>query len=151
MTGSPYVGCLVEADITVMQPGPSSGRILVIDDDNEVRGMLCRVLQEAGYEPEAAENGDIALALFRVDPAELIITDIFMPGMAGLEAITELRKEAPEVPIIAISGGWRGSDLDFLSVAQSMGATRTFRKPLEREQLIEAVDQLLGHERRAAQ
>jgi DNA-binding response OmpR family regulator len=119
-------------------------RVMVIDDDNEVRTMLCRVLSDAGYEPMAVESGDVAIARLKVDPAELIITDMFMPGMAGIEAISEIRAFAPEVPIIAISGGWQGSELDFLSVAESMGADKTFRKPIERAQLLAAVDELIG-------
>jgi CheY-like chemotaxis protein len=117
--------------------------ILLIDDDLDVRDMLTKLLQRAGHQVTAAGNGAQAIELFDQSIPDLIITDMFMPEVEGLEAIAELKGRAPGIPIIAISGGWRGSNLDFLNVAESMGAARSFRKPINKEELLESVEQLL--------
>jgi CheY-like chemotaxis protein len=118
--------------------------ILLIDDDLDVREMLTKLLQRVGHTVLAAGNGAQAVAVFEKQSPDLIITDMFMPEVEGLEAISELKQRAPGIPIIAISGGWRGSNLDFLNVAESMGAARSFRKPINRDELLEAVEILLS-------
>lgn len=119
-------------------------RILIIDDDDQVRAMLRRTLEAQGYEVAEAANGSLGIASFKHDPADLIITDIYMPEKEGLETIIELKRDYPDVRIIAISGGSRDMDLDFLPVAQKLGAVRTLAKPIERSKLLETVNELLG-------
>jgi CheY-like chemotaxis protein len=121
-------------------------RILIIDDDDQVRTMLRRTLEGQGHEVEEAANGLLGIASFQRDPADLIITDIYMPEKEGLETIIELKASHPEVRIIAISGGSRDMDLDFLPVAQKLGAIKTLAKPIERADLIRAVNELLTEE-----
>lgn len=75
---------------------------------------------------------------------DLIITDLIMPEKEGIEMIMELKKEAPEIPVIAISGGGRGDPGNYLEIAKAVGASYTFEKPLDWEPFIEAVNELVG-------
>src|SRR5258708_13445458 len=79
-------------------------RVLVIDDNNDFRKLALRWFQSHGIEAEGAANGVQGLALQRTRPADLIVTDIFMPEKEGIETIHELSKEFPEVKIIAVTG-----------------------------------------------
>src|SRR5437763_15450494 len=80
-------------------------RVLVIDDHTEIRELLRLTLQAAGYDVVVAPNGREGLEIHRERPAELVITDIFMPEQEGLETIQELRRQSPRPKIIAMSGG----------------------------------------------
>jgi CheY-like chemotaxis protein len=118
-------------------------RILVIDDDEQVLGLLQAYLEDAGYEVIGASGGIEAMQLFRANPTDGVITDILMPGLDGLELIKELRQECPDVRILAISGGGiNGPDL-YLPTAHHLGALSTLAKPFEREELLQAVQNLL--------
>ena len=121
-------------------------RILVIDDEESVRLIVREMLIMEGYEVVIAANGKAGLQLFRNDPTDLIITDIFMPEMEGLETIRELHREYPGVKIIAMSGGGESGMLSFLSYAKRFGALRTLRKPFSREELLANVQELLAEE-----
>jgi CheY-like chemotaxis protein len=105
--------------------------ILLIDDDPHFRGMLRQVLEKEGYEVVEAENGKEAMTLFRAEPTDLVISDIFMPDQEGLQTIRELREEFPDIKIIAISGGGPGGSMNFLSAAKLFGAQRTLWKPFD--------------------
>lgn len=118
-------------------------QILLIDDDDHTRTALRRVLEHAGYTVLEAANGREGLRLYRSAPADLVITDILMPEQDGLETVMTLRKEFPEVKIIAISGGGETGRMDFLYVAKHLGAQCTFHKPFDVRKLIDAVDSLL--------
>ncbi len=119
-------------------------RILVVDDDQDVREMLRQMLERAGYGVSIATNGPEALAEYRGAPADLIVTDIVMPEKEGLETILELRKDFPEVKIIAISGGGRLGPQNYIEMAAAFGAQRTFTKPLDRKEFLAAVSELIG-------
>ena len=119
------------------------GRVMVVEDDNSVRELLREILKRAGHEVMAAGNGKEALALYKKTPADLIITNILMPEKEGLETIQELRRENPDIKIIAISGGGQIGPADYLEVARRFGAMRTFSKPFDRKELLKAVDELL--------
>jgi DNA-binding NtrC family response regulator len=116
---------------------------MVVEDDNSVRELLREILKRAGHEVMAAGNGKEALALYKKTPADLIITNILMPEKEGLETIQELRRENPDIKIIAISGGGQIGPADYLEVARRFGAMRTFSKPFDRKELLKAVDELL--------
>jgi DNA-binding response OmpR family regulator len=118
-------------------------RILIIDDEDQPRRMLQQVLIRAGYEVIEARDGNQGLQLFRASPTDLIITDILMPEKEGLETIIDLRREFPAIKIIAISGGGRTGNLNFLEVAKRLGAQRTLQKPFELQEMIAAVRELL--------
>ena len=117
--------------------------ILIIDDDVQILDMLRQTLEREGYEVMDASNGRKGIRLYRKEPADLIITDIVMPEKEGLETIMELKKDFPEVKIIAISGGGQIIPDHYLDSAKLFGAIRTFAKPFEHKELLEAVQELL--------
>jgi len=119
-------------------------RILIIDDDDQVRTVLRRTLEAAGHEVDEAGNGVEGISKYERNPADLIITDIYMPEKEGLETIIELKRDHPDVRIIAISGGSRDMDLDFLPVAEKLGAEKTLSKPIDRTTLLSVVKELVG-------
>lgn len=119
-------------------------RILVIEDDVQVLGMLRRALERAGFEVIPTTDGKRALEIHRKEPADLVITDLIMPEKEGIEIIRELRRDFPDVKIIAISGGGRIGSTSYLKMAQTLGAHRTLAKPFERKEMLAAVRQLVG-------
>ncbi|MCP4350056.1 MAG: response regulator [Desulfobacterales bacterium] len=118
-------------------------RILIIDDDVEIREMLKEVFEQEGYETVIAPDGEVAVKCYRDQQADVVITDIIMPEKEGIETIMELKQEFPDVRIIAISGGGRISPDNYLKMAKDFGAMRTFTKPVRIEKLLEAVKELL--------
>jgi CheY-like chemotaxis protein len=119
-------------------------RILVIDDDSSVRAMIKGALSDEGYEVMEAADGKAGLKCYQNSPADLVITDLIMPEKEGIETIMDLRREFPEVKIIAISGGSRyGSDSN-LRLAERLGAIRTLAKPFKIPDLLEAVREVLS-------
>jgi len=119
---------------------PAMKRILLVEDDEELRELLHDILQSAGYEIESARNGAEALALNFVLPAHLVITDLFMPKMDGLETIIELRKQQPDLDFIAISGCGQQA----LNLARKFGARATLMKPFSAEKFLETVSRFIG-------
>jgi DNA-binding response OmpR family regulator len=124
-----------------------SRHVLVIDDDRIVRDALRQVLQKAGYGVTCAADGVAGLAAFRAHRPDLIITDIIMPEKEGIETIIEVRAEAPDLPILAISGGARVGNADFLQIARRLGATDILPKPFEPKELLAKVEACLRAER----
>uniref|UniRef100_A0A540VDE6 Response regulator n=1 Tax=Litorilinea aerophila TaxID=1204385 RepID=A0A540VDE6_9CHLR len=119
-------------------------RILVIDDESEVRAVVQELLESVGYEVEGAPNGKVGLQLFRKKPADLIIADILMPEQDGLETILTLLRERPDTKIVAMSGGGRYGLMDYLEIARRFGVRHTIRKPFTLEELVETVQAALG-------
>jgi YesN/AraC family two-component response regulator len=117
--------------------------ILIIEDDDLVRGVLREVLELAGYEVMEASNGKEGINLYRKTPADMIITDIVMPGKDGIETIMDLKIEFPGVKIIAISGGGRFGPDTYLEIADGFGADYILSKPIKREELIKTIKELL--------
>ncbi|MBU0730827.1 MAG: response regulator [Proteobacteria bacterium] len=118
-------------------------RILIADDDVQVRTMLREMLERAGYEVDEAADGAKAMKLFRENPYDLVITDIIMPEKEGIETIMELRRDYPNLTIFAISGGGRVGPDNYLKLAQKIGARKTFTKPFDRTELLGAVAEAL--------
>jgi DNA-binding response OmpR family regulator len=118
-------------------------RILVIDDEELILNFLKDLLVEEGYEVITACNGEEGLALFETQSVDLVITDIIMPVKDGLDTILELKKKAPELPVIAISAGGNIPKERYLAVAGYMKNTRTLAKPFTRDELISAVKEHL--------
>ena len=115
-------------------------RILIIDDDPDVRRVLGAMLSALGHEFTSAEDGLKGLEAYRAGTFDIVITDIMMPGQAGLETIGELRRHNPDVRVIAISGGGRiqGPE-DVLIQASSLGAQATLGKPFRLADLKRAL------------
>ena len=115
-------------------------RILVIDDDDQMRQMLKQTLERAGYEVVDAPDGEKGIALYKEKPADLIITDLIMPQKDGMETVIELKRDFPDAKIIAVSGGSRAMDPnDYLHYATQVGALHTFTKPFDCEEIIKTI------------
>jgi DNA-binding response OmpR family regulator len=114
-------------------------KILVIDDHRELRELFTEVLVSAGHEVVTAADGSLGLALFARHRPSIVITDLEVPSISGLEVIDRLRGE-PGVQIIAISG----SNRENLVIARALGAAVTFKKPFSIRELTAAVRRLVG-------
>ena len=118
-------------------------KVLVIDDEPGIRGIMCRVLETAGHDVTDFANGAGAIEHVRQEPADLVITDLFMPEVEGIETIREIHRLRPDMPIIAISGvDFEGGD--YLRVARKFGAVATLRKPFLPSDLVELVSRVLS-------
>lgn len=119
-------------------------RILVVDDDDQLRAALKRFLEKEGFQVIDASNGAAGLEILNKDPVDLVFTDIFMPEREGIGMIMELQQDIPDVKIIAISGGGNVESVDFLELAGNLGAHKVFQKPFTHEELLAAVQELLN-------
>lgn len=118
-------------------------KILIVDDDREILGMLKRLLERNNHEVIEAVNGTEAIKLYRKNPADLIITDIVMPEIGGLEILRVLQGEYPNLKLIAISGGALIGPGTYLKMAKQLGAIKTFTKPFNIKDLQETVNEAL--------
>ncbi|MFH1278252.1 MAG: response regulator [Candidatus Eisenbacteria bacterium] len=119
-------------------------RVMVVDDDGQVREVWRAILEEAGYDVVEAEDGVRAMDVQRRTPADLVITDLLMPVKDGLETIMHLQRTSPSVKVIAVTGGGKILRPDLLRQAKLLGAVRNFQKPLDAEKLLDAVRELAG-------
>lgn len=117
-------------------------RILVVDDNADLRLALRLALEHAGYEVRDAANGREALRLQREDPAEVVITDLFMPETDGFETIQALRADYPQTKIVVMSGDAQRARGEYLSAAALMGVQATLRKPVEVAVLLQMLQRL---------
>lgn len=113
--------------------------VLIIDDDEQLRTLFRKVLESAGYLVSEASSGHEGVRLFRQTPTALVITDLFMPKMDGLEVTTALRRESPPVKIILLTGG--SGELGLLDALALLDAPRTMKKPITIAALLQAVKQ----------
>lgn len=118
-------------------------RILIIDDDDTLRGIIAKSLTHAGHTISQANNGRKGVALFRSAPTDLVITDLVMPEQEGMETIKILHRDFPQTPVIAMSGGLDGSPL-YLDLTRRLGAAITLAKPFTLQQLKAAVDEIFS-------
>jgi DNA-binding NtrC family response regulator len=121
-------------------------RVLVVDDDETFRPMLEAVLERFGHDVRSARNGTEALRHYTDDAPMVVLTDIIMPGMDGLETIRALKKQDNDVRIIAMSGGGRIGPTGYLKMAASLGARCTLMKPFSIQELKDAVSMALEEE-----
>ena len=129
-------------------------RILIVDDEGDVRDSIKSVLDLAGYTVRTAENAADALDQLERMPIDVVITDIIMPKMNGVQAIESIRKAFPRVRIVAISGGGNFGAAAYqptaittnayLASAIEAGAHLVLTKPFEADDLLEAVEKVLG-------
>ncbi len=117
--------------------------ILVIEDDIQTRMMLGKMLNGAGYNIVEAGNGKDGVKLFNEIPVDLVLTDIVMPEQEGIETIRMLKEAVPKVKIIAMSGGGRIGPENYLSMARTLGAGQTLKKPIKRQDLLASVKEML--------
>lgn len=115
-------------------------RILVVDDEETDLLVLQTILQRADHEVHVARDGREALEVYEGKNIELLITDLQMSEVHGLELITIVRDFVPRPPIIAISGTGEVQ----LDMAQALGAQRTLTKPVSPQTLLDAVREVLA-------
>ena len=130
-------------------------KVIIIDDEEDIRIGLRETFARAGFEVEVASNGKEGMNLLRQHGADLVITDIIMPGSDGVETAHQIRKEFPETKIIVISGGGNAAALGYepaaitttayLASAAAIGADLTLTKPFDRKKLVEAAKELTAH------
>ncbi len=119
-------------------------KVLVIDDDAKITRVLDLKLRKAGYQVIVAADGEAGVNLFKAQQPDVVITDVLMPRKEGLETIMELRRDFPEVKVIAISGGGRIGPDECLDLAKKFGAQYAFTKPFIGKEILQAVQELLG-------
>jgi len=119
-------------------------RILVVDDDKALRHGLAKARRQHGYDVTEAGDGREAMVILREHAQDLIITDINMPEMDGIEILNELRATKTPVPVIAMSGGGRVPKSLLLGSASVLGAVETIEKPFELATLLRTMERLLA-------
>jgi CheY-like chemotaxis protein len=129
-------------------------KILIVDDDRDVRESVAKVLERAGHEVALADSGAAGLQTLDALSADLIITDVIMPGQNGVEFIRQLRDTGCTTPIVAISGGGNLAPdgyvpgaittTAYLAAAGKFGANATLTKPFDRRQLLDIVNSTLA-------
>jgi CheY-like chemotaxis protein len=122
----------------------SMATVLVIDDDAEMRQVLRRTLEGAGYTVTEAANGKAGVEIYRSSPTQLVISDIVMPEQSGIETICQLKSEFPAVRIIGISGGGMAAHLRFLRTAGDFGADAWLAKPFAPGELLTLAEGVLS-------
>jgi len=130
-------------------------KVIVIDDEEDIRIALEEAFTRAGFEVEVASNGNDGMNLLREHGADLVITDIIMPGSDGVETAHNIRTEFPKTKIIVMSGGGNAAPLGYepaaitttayLASAAAIGADLTLTKPFDRKELIKAAKELTAH------
>jgi len=124
-------------------------RVLVVDDEASVRDMVKAMIEPDGYNVIEAGNGAEAVDACRGASVDLIITDIVMPGKNGIDLIMAVKKDYPDVPVIAISGGGGITGrFDYLEIAKLVGAKNILKKPFAMAELRLTVGDMLKNEER---
>jgi DNA-binding response OmpR family regulator len=127
-------------------------KVIIIDDEKDIRIVLKEVLERAGFEVEVASNSNDGMNLLRENGADLVVTDIIMPGKDGVQTVNEIRAEFPGTKVIVISGGGNVAPMEYepaaiktsayLASASVAGADLTLTKPFDRQELVDAVKTL---------
>ena len=119
--------------------------VIFLAEDNElIRENLAAILSEAGHEVHQADNGGGVLSALKAFSPDLVLTDVFMPEMDGIELIRVLAEQNPHLPIIAMTGGGKYQAPALATrLATTTGATRVLEKPISNTQLLEEVSRLL--------
>jgi len=125
-----------------MQPNPETNiTVLLVEDEPSVATMMTRYLEATGFRAVIATSIEAAQTLFRTDPPDVVVTDIFLSDGEGFSLIEALRAADPDLPIIAISGG--KADFDVLAQAAKLGANFTIEKPFSPAYLVDTIDRCL--------
>jgi DNA-binding response OmpR family regulator len=125
-------------------------RVLIIEDDPVCVQLITRTLEARGHDVTTAADGRAGMKRFISDDFDLVISDLVMPDQDGIETIREIRRQKPDVAIIAVSGGLTqpfGVSVDYLGAARLLGADATLKKPFMPSTLITLVDETLDQRR----
>lgn len=129
---------------SVTPTSPATRKVLLVEDEAPLRELLQETLKGAGFAVTTAEHGRCALdALAEVKP-DLIVTDLCMPTLDGMELVMRLRTAAAGTPVIVMSGGVAGTATDMLRAARLLGARRTLEKPFPLQDLVKAAREVLA-------
>ena len=126
--------------------GVSKTRVLIVEDSAVQRKVMRRMFEDGRHEVFEAETAEEALGSREIVGVDLLVTDIFMPGEGGLAVIEKIRKNWPNIRIIAVSGGWKDEMMGekTLTAAELVGADAALKKPFTPQQLFEVVDEVLA-------
>jgi len=117
--------------------------VLVIDDEDNVRNTLCENLQGCGFDVFQANDGETGVQFIRKNGRpHVVLTDIIMPKKEGIETIREIKRKYPDIKLIAMSGGGRAKAMDFLTLAEKLGADAILPKPIDIEKLETTIHSL---------
>ncbi len=126
-------------------------KVLIIDDDPLLREVAVELLTEAGHDCAIAEDGRLGIASLEARPVELVLLDMIMPNMDGVETLGQIKARWPELPVVVMSAGTRSMAMQsLLRLAASLGADEVMQKPLRRDVLLPLVERLLGRATKAA-
>ena len=126
----------------------SKPHVLIVDDEPNVRRVLATLLEQAGYATTRAESGKVALDLVRAKDPDLVLTDLKMPGMDGLELLRHLREGFPEIPVVMLTAH---GTVENAVGAMKEGAHDFLTKPFDKEHVVEIVGKALGQAERSRQ
>lgn len=118
-------------------------RVLVVDDNPTVRTTARILLEDAGLTVFEADGGVAALRAVRGEDPDIVLCDVFMPDIDGLEVIRALRRDFPNAKVIAMSGGAFGGALDLLPAARRLGASGVLQKPFTQQMVLEEIERVL--------
>jgi len=121
---------------------PKSVKILVVDDNKIFLNMLNDFLSGNDFIVEISDNGHEALKKFAEFIPDIVVTDIVMPDIDGIELLLQLRKLNPDIKVIVMSGGNRGHADAYLHMADKLGANAILSKPFELSELLQEVNNL---------
>ena len=119
-------------------------RILVIDDQESIRRVVRRALEQDGHQVMDASDGEMGMQVLARHGADVVITDIFMPGQDGILTLRQIRKQFPGLKVIVISGGDSTGMMDLRKDAELLGAVKSLQKPFTSRELVELVRSVLG-------
>jgi len=118
--------------------------ILLLDDEQILRELFAEILEDEGHTVHKSADGLAAYDLELISSIDLMITDLFMPGIDGMNAILSARKDRPDLKIIAMSGGSEFLRHDFLPHTKDLGAAAILRKPFKKDAFLSTVREVLG-------
>lgn len=118
-------------------------RVLVIDDQEPIRRIVRRALEQAGHEVFDASEGEMGMQMLGRHTVDVVVSDIFMPGQDGILTLRQIRKQYPAVKVIVISGGDSTGMLDLRRDAELLGAVKSLQKPFTAREIVDLVKSVL--------